>query len=525
MSNITDAQRGLINFYDVEGSNGLGVHYFEEWTPGVPFIEIFLQRVKMVKGLNHVVAYVNPNLVDRLTPYLEKYSIQPLVVENMPAHVSTHRRMISSRKWSYQAWMGCPSELSYFDEVVAMGLIGHFNELTKPSKLVYFTPEAPFFNPQATNLMLEKLGSSLENKKLGVLCQPSPMGMSAFCIDSSALNELSATSVWLPKEHVGGDFKKQSMKLRNLLGLPLVPNDRRNFLLRSRRDAKRLKAWDGKFDAIDELSDEPRDVQLEITASPFSPLCRLPALGSHEDMPVENLQKILSNICEIDDALLTIGDLGNILEYDHLKELKELLIAHKPYGTHVVLDGKVAFEDIEETNSWLDLGLDIVTIRMTSIGNEKADLEAHESAVIEMSKRYNDPDYHTIINFELHKYHDNWRLIEVLQKWKENYKMPFSWIGWNDYCGQTGEEINLPVYAPRIKGNCQKLIHQMHILPDGSVTPCRQDFSGKNVVANVLEKGLFGAWNCEELQAIRAKNEPGDEPTELCAGCHQGYFV
>ena len=241
-------------------------------------------------------------------------------------------------------------------------------------------------------------------------------------------------------------------------------------------------------------------------------------------MPVDKLESLLEQICKIDDALVTIGDLGNLWEYSHLQELKQLLRTHKPYGTHVILEGKFALENFEELNTWLELQLDIVTIRLTSLGYENSDLEVHENFIREINRRYLNPTYHTIINFELYKFHDNWRQIEVLQRWKQLYGLRFSWNSFNNYCQQSGYTSNLPEYYPE-QGACQKLNHQMHILPDGKVTACRQDFLGKKLIGNAFDTTLLENWNSSPLKALRQSNTPQACPTELCDKCHHGFYV
>ena len=201
MTNIEGASRGLINLYDLNGSNGLGNHYLEEWTPGVTFLDFFLKRVKMVKGLDQVVAYLHPNFA-RLAPVLESHEIQPIILPDLSPYATVHPRVIASRKWSYQTWKGCPFEYTIFDEIVAMGFVGHFKELTKPAKMAYFTPEAPFFNPQATEVFLQKLGSEVEQKSMQILYQPTPLGLSSFCMGAKVMEDLSASSVWLPKDYI-----------------------------------------------------------------------------------------------------------------------------------------------------------------------------------------------------------------------------------------------------------------------------------------------------------------------------------
>ena len=526
MANKEGVVRGVINFADVAGSAGLGNHYLEEWSKGIRFIDIFLQRVREMRTLDHVVAFVHPANHEALKEVLDFYSIQIIEIPGLAPYAQNQERVISSRKWSYQNWTGCPSSLSIFDEIVAMGMVGYFAELTNPSKLVYLTPETPFFNPQAADLMVESSGKNFEDMQFDVLCQPLPMGISAFVISKERLKELSSKSVWMPGQILMAPEVKVPIKMRSAMGFPKLDNERRSFLLRSQRDLRRLQAWSGKFEEMADLEEYPKEIQLEVTSTPHHARCRLPELQPSEEMTIEAVQSLLEDVTQIDDMLVSIGDLGSLWHYSKREELRQLLLAHRPYGVHVVFDARDVFDNLELFDVWVESQFDIITIRLTSLGDTAEELAVHEETISQLVKKHITQTSRTILNFELHKFHDNWKMIDTLQKWVDQHRISFNWVGYNDYAGQLDHEVKLPVYSPRKRGPCQKVLNQMHILPNGDVTACRQDFSAKTILGNVEKNNIMEIWSNEVSSQIRSVTKNNcTQATELCVGCRQSFFV
>jgi radical SAM protein with 4Fe4S-binding SPASM domain len=526
MSNKEGAVRGIINFVDPNGSAGLGCHYMEEWVKGSRFIDIFLQRIREMRSLDHVVAFTHPNNSQELKDILDFYSIQMIENPGLNPYADNQARIISSRKWSYQNWAGCPSAYSIFDEIIAMGMVGYFTELTNPAKLVYFTPETPFFNPQAADLMVEKLNNVYEDMEFDFLCQHLPMGISAFAIGQKQLKQLNSKSVWQPNQLLMSPKAKVPIKVRSAMGFPKLDNERRSFLLRSKRDLKRLQHWNGTFDDMCELDDLPKEIQLEVTSSPHNDLCKLPSLPNFDDMPIEHIASILQTREQIDDLLLTIGDLGNLANYTQLDQLLELLTQSRPYGVHLIFDAHYVFNHIEKFRKWVQAGFDIITIRLTSLGTSPEDLVPYESLVASLSQDFCHTTINTVLNFELQKYHNNWKMIDAVQSWVDEYKISFNWVGYNDYAGQLKDNIKLPVYSPRERGPCQKVLNQMHILPNGDVSSCRQDFSGKTILGNALETSPMEVWKGKAFCNLRKETQNNWAcATELCSSCKQSFFV
>jgi radical SAM protein with 4Fe4S-binding SPASM domain len=473
-----------------------------------------------------VSAFTRTDTPDLVSELLNKYKIQELRGYEIKPYANGHDRMISSRKWSYQNWLGCPMNVSIFDELMPMGLAGQFVEQVKPQTLVCFSPEMPFFLPEAVEKMISVSGDYFEDFYLELLAMFVPMGVSPIVISSRALDSLKANSVWLPKDFFATTATTYTIKVRSALNFPKFDNDRRNFLLRSERDHRRLKKWNGIFDELDPDEGQPKEIQLEVTSIPHHENCRLPKLPSQPDMTLRMIKNILADAREVRDLLLTIGDLGSLAHYVHLDELRTLLIKERPYGVHVIFDAQAVFDDIVYYGEWFTSGFDIITIRLTSLGKTPQELEKYKEQIKLITELYVQSNINTVLNFELHKYHDNWRMIETLQAWVDEFKIAFSWTSNNDYAGQVNTEIPLPVYAPKKCGPCQKILNQLHILPDGSVTPCRQDFSGKSVWGNITRNSLQEIWDNEHFSKARdLTNKNPREVTTLCNSCHQSFYV
>lgn len=525
MSNVSNIVRGLIHLMDPAGSSGLGNHYLEEWHDGTTFLEVLLKNVKACHNIDHVVAYVHPELPQKARDLLEFYSVQPIELPDLKSYAGGHDRIISSRKWGYQNWNGSPTRCSIYDETMPMGLVGHFNELTSPSKMVVFSPEMPFVNPQATDHMIKEVSKDYEETRYDVLAMYYPMGMSPLVISGKALKDLETYKVWLPQSFFALKIARYPIKMRSFLHFPKLDNERRSFMLRSRRDVERLRAWNGKIEDMKPLDDRPREIQLELTSTPHDPKCRLPQLKETEPIALSTFKQMLQQCQHIDDLLLTIGDLGRLHGHPQLNEIRELLMEHKPYGVHAIFEASDVFEDIIAFGDWFCSGFDIITIRLTSMADDPDELRSQEDKIALISKLYIKSELNTVINFEIHKYAENWRSIHVIQEWEYRYGISFTWTGYNDYAGQlpSGE---LPTYSPRKRGPCEKLLHQLHLLPNGEITLCRQAFEARESLGRFPDQSILDLWGSTELQHYR--DETVKEPEkchQLCAQCKHSHFV
>lgn len=528
MGNIEGAVRGLISLLDPNGSAQLGNHYMDTWG-GMSFLEILLQRIKSIRSIDHVAAAVGPHISKEVCDLLDKYSVQVLLEteKQVKPHVDLQPHMVSSRKWGYQNWTGCPNGYSIYDETMPMGMIGFFSDILKPKTLICFSPEMPFINPKAVEHMIEFSGKAHEEMDYAVLAMYLPKGMSPMVITESGNAGLSQSKVWIPNHYFGSSEIDYPTRMRSSLNFPKLNNERRNFMLRSKRDLKKLQAWDGTLNNLKESLDTPRECQMEITSQPHHINCRLPNLSADEGhMSLDLFRSTLEQLTTIDDLLLTIGDLGAIHEHPDLPQIIEILKENPTYGTHLIFDAKYVFENVDQFISIYEMGFDILTLRLTSLGYEKDDLLKYETEIAKIAEKYIPEENRTVINLEIHKFQDNWRLGEVLEEWLAKYRMPYNLTGFNDFCGKNPQEVTLPVYEPRTRGVCEKLNQQIHVLPSGKVTQCRQDFSGSHVVGDLKRQSLEDVWNSPEMKELRQKNcAPYGSATPLCETCHQGYFV
>lgn len=519
--------RGMINLTQPLGSAELGVHYLNFLSGETTYLEYFLMKIKEIRSIDHIVAFVRPQTESSVLELLNFYSIQVIEIpEHHQIYPVGHRRILASRKWGYQNWAGCPNNYTIFDEIINMGLVGFFKELTNPNKLAYFTPETPFIDAKSTDMMIQRLGEQFEDMTFDYLCRPLPMGLSPFLIGEKSLSTLSDTEVWIPKSLIMTSQSKMPIKIRSAMGFPKLDNERRNFLLRSKRDLRRLQAWNGNFDDMKDLDEVPREIQLEVNTQTHHEAARLPQLPPIPDMAPEQVRSILQDAVQIDDILFTIGDLGNLWHYSHRETLRELLKEIRPYGVHVVFDAVDVFANLDIFRLWVDSDFDIITIRLDALGKNGEDLDVYEPTIKKLMAEFQAPDGRTVLNFEVRKYHDNWKMIHTIQKWHSTYGIAFSWPGYNDYAGQLNHDIRLPVYAPRKRGPCQKLLNQMHILPNGNVTACRQDFSGKTILGNVLQQSIQEVWDSPNFKQLRDRTK--EDPlnvTPLCGACRQSFFV
>jgi hypothetical protein len=521
--------RGLINLGDKNGSAGLGCYYLESWGGGPSYLEIMLSRIRQMTTLDHTVALVHMDIDIRVLELLGKYEIQVLEIESLEdffMYPNYQKKINSSRKWSYGSWSGSSNGMTIFDEIAPMGMVRFFCAISNPKTLVYFSPEAPFFDPTLADEMVRNSGATIQGAQLDLLCRPVPQGLSPLILSEKLTSNVSNDPFWMPSFFLNTGKYSYKLKIEATFKIPAVENDDRNFLLRSPRDLERLNKWDGKFDKVLPEFSLPKELQIELTSEPQRKEHFLPSPSTEVEMPLGLFGELLLQIEKVEDALLTIGDLGNLWSYSDEQGLLGLFSKHKIYGVHVILDAIDIFADLERFERWVKCDFDIITVRLSSLGSSKDNLLMYEDKVKEINAMVSSVNLKTTINYELQKVADNWRLIEVLQEWNAKYQIAFNWVGFNDYAGQNAKDAQLPVYYPRVEHPCKKLLYQMHILADGSVTSCRQDYKGTCVVGDTNVHKIKEIWNSEPCVTLR--QETGvcrDSVTELCQKCKQSHFV
>ena len=530
----------VIDFTLENTTNGHPIVYFDEVFPNLNYLQIFLNRVKKLEGLSHIVALIHPSLEERLKPYfedLEQVEIYLTPEQESVLYYSGHNTIINSRKWNYNTFRGGCNETNYLDEVLPMELIKQIGEQVDTQSILYLNPEQPVFDISYTNKMIEIDQGKMENRP-PFLYRQTVQGLSPVIITKNGLDHLKNLN-WSPRlvlgAHKGGDG---AFILRQKVENEPEDLTRGSFLLRDQRESSHLKYvltyledngldWSAKnLIYVSKLFVEkmPREIDLEASGTAYPEKCNLPQDIPSEDMPVELFSKIYDEICSWETGLLSIGELSNILKHEEEDELFQIINEKKPYGLHLILNAETLLME-EHLNKWLTLPLDILTLRLTPLSESLFyKIKDCDKIIDHVLKQYGGESKKVCpnINLELHKNEDNIEDIHEVVNLAERYSCSYNWIAHNDYCKQVAPSLVIQS-TPFERYPCEKLLNQVYVLSNGKISSCKQDFSGKTTWGDLSENTIIECWNAKEWTDARLKQINGDylSTNPFCKSCYQ----
>ncbi len=536
---------GIIDFTLPITSAEFELRYYDTAFQGLSFLEIFLDRVSKVPGIDNLVAVVHSEVEGRVMPYLSRYSsIKALAVPAMGAAIRylNHPCLTKSIKWCHQSFRGGALDATIYDDVMPMELLRDLSGQVYPKSLIYFTPEFPLFDVEYATQLLDNREDDKHQLLLKV--RASVLGASPAVIPWAGL-KLLQTARWTPlanfRPNPGGDG---AMIMRDSVYHDRDTDLKRgSLILRSRRDGRRLTQllrylgankleWTTRnlvaglqTEAV-ALEDLPREVDVELNSLGYTASCKLPSLREGPEMDFALFEKLYVEVCSWEDGLLTIGDLGDVLKYSRLGDLRQLVKGKRPWGLHMIWNAETLLEMSPLPLEWMEIPFDILTLRVTPLSySRKYKMIDIEPVILELSRIYNKSDYQApVLHIEMNKHEANWRDAKPIFDWASKYCTSFNLVGFNDYAGQIQSEPGTFHYVPRPRYPCEKLLYQMYVLPDGTVPLCKQDFKGSMAFGNVRDRTLKEIWNDEKLLSLRTRQLAGEfHTTELCGRCKVGW--
>ena len=530
----------ILDFSLSKTSSDLPIVYLEEAFPNISFLKIFLNRVRMINGIDHIVALVNPEIKDQLIPIFEDldYIEFHIIPEgNIALHYMGQNQVINSRKWNYNTFRGGLRETSHLDELLPMELIKDISQQIPTNSILYLSPEQPVFDLDYTHQILEANLKKMENKP-PFLYRQTVQGLSPVLITKEGFDKLKELN-WSPRlvltTHPGGDgLFILRQKIEN------EPYDlaRGTFLLRNQCDAEHLKfvldtlekdqlKWSAK-NMIETSSKYmctlPREVDLELSGTPYPDRCQLPQDIPSNEMKIELFSKLYDEICSNEIGLVSIGDLSDTLAHSEKEKIFSILNSKKPYGLHLILNTETLLLE-ENLRVWLTIPCDVITLRLTPLSESLFfGIEQSELLINELIQHYQKHTDQVIpnINLELHKNEDNFEDIHTVVNLARKYNCSYNWIAYNDYCQQL-DTSDVIQSTPIERYPCEKLLNQVYILSNGKISSCKQDYSGKVIWGDTNEKSISEIWNSSKWSDARRNQLEGNHTgtTDLCKNCSQ----
>lgn len=535
----------FLDFTSTSSSMGFPAPYFERDPDGRFFIEHFFDRVQKIDFVDKKMAAVHKKTDSRVLSFLSAAGdVEILTIdEGVPTFFEHHRMIWKARKWCHQSLRGGAKESTLYDEWLPMDLLQQLVQQMDVQVLLLLHPEQPLFELEYARQIVKAAavehGEKSRMTNFPLLTRQTASGMAPLALTRLGVRELSKKN-WSPRHAIS--------PTNGLDGFWIIRDQvyhdtdadmaRENFCLRSCRDANRLnkvlaglkrlnrpvtlKNMIGLRKEFPEafLEDTPREIDLDIVGLPTVERNDFPKLQDKSEMSLELLEKLLSEICAIDDALLTVGVHGDVLKYSNQSKLKTLLSANKPYGLQICWDAKTLLKQGVDY-SWFELDLDFLNINLTALSLEDEqgliNFEPEVEKLMKASALYGDRS--PIVHFEISRCRENWRLYEMIYGWSLKYHCNVNWLGRNDMAGQLPMPEETFFFPPK-RYACEKLRFQMYVRNDGGVGLCKQDYRGIHDIGNIAARTIHELWNDPKGLELRIKQMRGEyDCTSLCGEC------
>jgi len=466
----------------------------------------------------------------------------------------------AARKWSLDGWRGGVGGSTSFDEYTDCRLLRGLLD-AHPAEAVLSVPAAaPLFSPQLTEGMIELLERTADDSRM--VFSQAPPGLTGLLMQGDLVRELAAQNI-----PIGWVFTfKPDAPQKDLIFLPCcyeLPPDLRYASGRLVADTERsirriadLVASDVSEDpaAIGRwlqhrhatyVSPRPNEVEIELTTlDPYPDAllrprgARIPARGP---LPVDVVDRVVTELREDDDALVVLGGFGDPLRHpqfaDVLATIRRVAAGAPrpcPLGVCVRTTGVDLTDDV--IDQLIEHRVDVLQVSLDAWSPElygtlqspsdptKADLETVRAKLDRLTERRQErrtvcpllvPDFVKAREniHEMDAFYDGWV--------RRNGAVSIT--GLAHYAGQCDDRSVIRM-TPPTRCACRRLNQRCVVLADGSVTACDQDFRGAYAIGDLADSSLDQVWQGAAAQQLRREHGQGAfDHVPLCAACDEWH--
>jgi hypothetical protein len=275
----------------------------------------------------------------------------------------------------------------------------------------------------------------------------------------------------------------------------------------------------------------PRETVLELTTRRATKPIFAPASHLAIDRPELNVaaaKEIFGQIARRDDARLVLGGVGDPLLAENVFEIIDAAATAGIRAIHVRTDLLGVTPD--RIARLAAAPVDLVSIQIPAI-----------TAKTYLAVMGVDGLNQVIENIKLLMHERAARgsgtpiLVPVFMKCRENLAEMETWYdkwlgalgsaviqGPSDYAGQIPDHAVADM-SPPARRACGRISSRVHVLSDGRVTGCEQDFLGRQAVGSVGNESLASLWS-QPLAQLRADHRVGNwDKHPLCARCREWH--
>jgi radical SAM protein with 4Fe4S-binding SPASM domain len=276
----------------------------------------------------------------------------------------------------------------------------------------------------------------------------------------------------------------------------------------------------------------PREFTLELTTQ--RPVDGQLTPQHHVDLnraPIsfDDACQIIEQVAQYDDAVLTLGGLGDALEHPQWREIVAAAHGAGVFGLCIETDLHVEQKDLD---SLLDLPIDVISIRLN------ADTAAtYEKLMTDKPGRFKEVmdnvQYLLQQRAQRNLFSVPWivpRLIKTADTLKDMETFFERWLTYTGWaiiepapagCGLMPDYAPVNMAPPK-RLPCRQLHRRMTIHADGQVPRCDQDWLAKESIGNAIKTNINELW--QNQNPLRSAHQQGSfSDLELCSGCTQWH--
>ncbi len=459
---------------------------------------------------------------------------------------------LAGRKWSLHSWRGGLGSATCYDELLPAAPLAQAMKHVSADSAILIGGDWPLVDPHWCQQVITRHLEAAKSMKM-VFTQ-APPGLAGIALAGDLIEHLADKNAGFG--HTLGYVPSKPQA--DPIGLdvcvqipPVVRGCAKRFIYDTPRSAALIDAiLTSPDDELHQQRDATAVCELALTidhSSRFLPqqitleltpqrLVQGPVTPHHytqfkrEPIAVTHVKRIVEEIGDASDVVLTLGGLGDALLHPDWLAIVESARAAHTLGIAIETDLLI---DESQLPALLDAPIDVLTVR----------LNADTAATYE---RVMGADHFATVTRNL-----QWLLTERqrrggglpwivprLIKTRETLlDMETFFDRWMHFTGHaviepatTGRAGSLPIapeqspvmMAPPRRVGCRQLERRMSILSDGTVPRCDQDWQGEEIMGDTRIASLYEIW--QQSQPMRQRHAHGrwNEMTS-CAGCHEWH--
>ena len=277
----------------------------------------------------------------------------------------------------------------------------------------------------------------------------------------------------------------------------------------------------------------PREIVVEITTRRIARPIFLPDSAgiSRQDLQLTEVASLFAEIAQIDDIHLILAGVGDPL-------------LHPQFISIIQQARQAGINSIHIRTDLLELPQELLEFLTTPTGPDRLPpvdiVSVHIPAVsavvykqlmqVDGLSRVLD-NVRRMVEMKWSRQSPGPIIVPVFTKCKDNLGEMDVWYdrwlaamgsaviaGASDFAGQIADHSPVDMTPPNRRG-CNRLDSRMHILSDGTIVACEQDFTGLSPIAKIRSLPVLQAW-ADGIGALRSRHQAGDISAHpLCGKC------